>query len=184
MIVRDKEKQVLEFIEKFKVATTDTLAELFYPSLRYAQQRLKKMHDSKLIKRDRDHFTSQYYYFTQRPKQLRHSLLLTNFYRELNRIANIEFFDNEFVIEHVRADALVAYSLQGKGYVAFIEVQIANMPLDIGKYEKLYRAELYKKYFPVFPLIIAITDKNISKSDLKVIKVNEDIENLSRVLNE
>lgn len=181
-MITDRDKQVLEFLRKFKVATTDTIADIFYPSLRVAQRRLKILYENKALKRDREHFTSQFYYYIQKPKQLRHSILLTDFYRELNKIANIEFFESEFAIEHVRADALAAYRIKNRGYIAFVEVQIANMPLDIEKYENLYRSELYKKYFPVFPLIIAITDKNIPKTDLKVIQLNEKLENLKETV--
>ena len=182
MIVTERDKKVLNFIEKFNVATTDTIQELFYPSIRVAQHRLKLMYDNKLLKRERDHFTSQYYYYLRKPRQLRHSLLLTDFYREINRLTKIELFEKELTIEHVRADGLVAYKYKSKRYIAFIEVQIANTPLDVEKYEKLFKSGKYKKYFPVFPLIYAITNKKIPYTELKIIRVNEDMSNVKEVL--
>lgn len=182
MIVTERDKKVLNFIEKFNVATTDTIQELFYPSIRVAQHRLKLMYDNKLLKRERDHFTSQYYYYLRKPRQLRHSLLLTDFYREINRLTQIELFEKEFTIDNVRPDGLIAYRYKGKSYIACIEVQIANIALDVEKYEKLFKSGKYKKYFPVFPLVYAITNKKIPYTELKIIRVNEDMSNLKEVL--
>lgn len=182
MIVTERDKKVLNFIEKFNVATTDTIQELFYPSIRVAQHRLKLMYDNKLLKRERDNFTSQYIYYVRKPKQLRHNLLLTDFYREMNRIVDIELFEKEFIIDNVRADGLIAYRYKNKGYIACIEVQIANEPLNVEKYEMLYFSGKYKKYFPVFPLIYAITNKKIPYTELKIIRVNEDMSNVKEVL--
>lgn len=183
MIVKERDKNVLEFISTFHVAKTMTLAELFYPSLRYAQHRLKQMYDNKLLKRDRDHFTSQYYYYIKKPKQLRHRLIVTDFYLALNRIATIEKFTPEFtVFEGIRPDAFIAYIYKGKPNIAFLEVELSNNGFDIWKYEKLYKSDIWKKYFPVFPTIIGITNKSISKTFLSVIQINEDMENLKEVL--
>lgn len=182
MIVTDRDKRVLDFISKFRVATTDTIQELFYPSLRVTQNRLKLMYENKLLKRERDHFTSQYIYYLRKPKQLRHSLLLTDFYREMHKLTKIELFEKEFEIENIRADGLIAYKYKNKGYIAFVEVQIANKGLDIVKYEKLYKSKNYKKYFPVFPLVYAITNKKIPDTELKIIRVNEDMSNLKEIL--
>src|SRR5699024_4780390 len=100
-------------------------------------------------------FTMQYHYYIKKPRQLRHNLLLTDFYRELNKIATINFFDKEFSIEHIRADGLVVYRYKNVNYIAFVEVQISNQPLDVKKYEKLYQSGLYKnKFNGVFPMII------------------------------
>lgn len=182
MIVTERDKKVLNFIEKFNVATTDTIQELFYPSIRVAQHRLKLMYDNKLLKRERDHFTAQYIYYIRKPKQLRHDLLLTDFYREMNRLTDIELFEKEFTIDNVRPDGLIAYRYKGKSYIACIEVQIANIALDVEKYEKLFKSGKYKKYFPVFPLVYAITNKKIPYTELKIIRVNEDMSNLKEVL--
>lgn len=182
MIVTDKDKEVLQFLEKFKVATTDTISELFYHNLKWTQRRLKKLYDNKYLKRERDHFTSQYMYYIRKPKQLRHDLLLTDFYREMNRLTDIELFEKEFTIDNVRPDGLIAYRYKGKSYIACIEVQIANIALDVEKYEKLFKSGKYKKYFPVFPLVYAITDRKIPATKIEVIRVNEDMSNLREVL--
>lgn len=182
MIVTYRDKKALDFLEKFKAARTNTIQELFYPSLRVAQHRLKLLYENKLLRRERDYFTSQYIYYIKKPKQLRHDLLLTDFYCEMNKIVDIELFEKEVTIDDIRPDGLIAYRHKKKGFIACIEVQIANEPLDVEKYEKLYRSGRYKKYFPVFPLIYVISNKNIPKTELKVIKVYEDISNLREIL--
>ncbi|NLY46814.1 MAG: hypothetical protein GX053_12635 [Tissierella sp.] len=181
MRITERDRKVLDFIENFKIATTDTIQELFYPSLKVAQRRLKLLHDNKYIKRDREHFTSQFYYYIRKPKQLKHSLLLTDFYRELNKTSSIELFKNEFIIEDLRSDGFVAYELKGKKDIAFVEVEISNKGFDIEKYERLYKSMKWRKLFPKFPTIIAITDKPLPSTRLKVIQVNEDMSNLKEV---
>lgn len=181
MKVMSNEKEVLNFLDIFKVATTNTIHELFYPSLRYTQLRLKQLYDAKLIKRDRDNFTSQYYYYIKKPTQTRHCLLLTDFYRELNKLAEIEIFEKEFAINEVRPDALIGYKFKNQSYVAFVEVELSNNP-DIEKYERLFRSGKYKESLNVFPLIFYITNKKIPDTKLKIIQVNEDVKNLREVL--
>lgn len=182
MIVTDRDRKVIDFLNTFKVATTDTIQELFYPSLRVAQKRLKLMYENKLLKRTRDNFTSQYCYYIKKPKQMRHCLLLTDFYREMNRLTDIELFEKEITIDNIRPDGLIAYKYKKKGFIACIEVQISNEPLDVEKYEKLFKSGKYKKYFPVFPLVYAITDRKILYTELKIIRVNEDMSNLKEIL--
>lgn len=177
MVVTERDKKVIGFIEEFKVATTDTIHELFYPSLKVAQRRLRLLTENNLLKRDRDHFTAQYYYYINKSRQLRHSLLLTDFYRELNKRVKIKLFRKEFPIEDIRPDGLVIYEVEDKNYIACVEVELSNTP-DIGKYERLYKGEAYKKYFNgVFPLIYYVTNKDIPTTTLKVIKISEDMSN-------
>lgn len=179
MIVTGRDRKAIDFVTKMNCVSTKTIHELFYPSLRVTQNRLRLLTDNKILKRDRDHFTSQYYYYPDvKPKQVYHNLLLTDFYKELSKIATIEIFIKEYHIEEIRPDGLVVYTMYNKSYVAFIEVELSNTP-DIEKYEKLYKSGEYISYFKgVFPLIFYITNKDIPKNNLKVIQVNEDIDNL------
>lgn len=170
----ERDKKVIEFIQEYKVATTETIKELFYPSLRVAQNRLKLMYDNKILQRDRDYYTSQYYYYIKKPIQVRHCQLLTDFYRHLSKKAHIELFEKEFIIENVRPDALVAYRYTNRNYIAFVEIELSNTP-NIEKYEKLYQSGQYKDYFPVFPLIYYVTDKKIPDTKLEIIRISEDM---------
>lgn len=180
MIVTKNDKKVLNFIDQFKIATTSTIAELFYPSLRYGQYRLKLLYENKLLKRDRDPFTNQYFYYNKKPIQIRHSLLLTNFYREINKLAKIEYFENEFThFEGIRPDGFVAVEFSNKKKeIYFIETEISNKP-DIAKYEELYKSNQWKSVFPKFPKLIFVTDKTVGESKLfDVIKIGENLKDI------
>lgn len=182
-MITSRDMKVMSFIEEFKVATTDTIQELFYPSLRVAQNRLKKLYDNKMIKRERHHFTRQYLYYIRKTKQLKHDLILSDFYREMSNILAIAKFKKEFAIANLRSDGLIAYRQDDKNYIAFIEVQISNIQADVNKYIKLYESEEYKKYFPVFPQVIIISDKKVkSYDDFKVIKIKEDLTDINKIL--
>lgn len=182
MILTERDKNVLDFIGKFKIATTGTIQEIFYPSLFVAQRRLKKMYDHQLLNRDRSYVSSQYMYYINKPRQVRHSLILSNSYKELNKLVDIKYFEREFTLNNVRSDGFVAYRYNNKNYIACIEVQISNLPLDVKKYERLYYSNKYKELFPVFPLIIAITNKNIPETKLEIIQIKEDLSNLKEAL--
>jgi len=108
-------------------------------------------------------------------------LLLTDFYRELHKIATIKVFEKEFTISNIRPDALVGYRYKNTNYIAFVEIELSNKP-NIKKYEKLKASGEYKKYLPVFPLIIFITYRSIPRTDLTVIKIDEDLKNIKEVL--
>ena len=183
MIVTERDRKVIDFINKFNTATTKTIQELFYPSLRVAQNRLKLMTDNKILKRDRDHFTSQFHYYTDtKPRQVYHNLLLADFYKELNKVAGIKVFRKEFEIGNLRSDGLVGYRLNNTNYIAFVEVELSNKP-DVKKYEDLYRSNIYKKHFGgVFPLIIYVTNKDIPDTKLKVVQIKEDMKDLKFLL--
>ncbi len=178
-MITSRDKKVVEFIERFKIANTSTIHELFYPSLRVTQNRLKVLVDHGEVKRSRSHINMEYLYYIKKPRQLKHSLLLTDFYRELNKIVNVVDFKNELAIEHLRCDGFVAYKVNERGYIAFIEVEISNKGLDIGKYKKLLDTGLYKAYFPTFPKLIAITNKSILDiKEFEIIQIKEDLSNI------
>jgi len=180
MIVTKDDKKVLNFIDQFKIAKTNTIAELFYSSLRYGQQRLKLLYESKLLKRDRDPFTGQYFYYNKKPIQLRHSLLLTNFYREINKLGRVERFENEFMhFEGIRPDGFLAVEFPDKRKeIYFVETELSNKP-DIEKYEILYKSNQWKNILPKFPAVIFVTDKKVGESKLfQVIKIGEDLKDI------
>lgn len=176
---------MIEFIEEFRIANTSTICELFYPSLRVAQIRLKKMTELQELKRHRYYYTNEYIYYKKRNNQLRHDLILTNFYRELNRISKVIRFDKEFdKIKGIRPDGFTAYRIKNKNYIAFIEVELSKKGLDMDKYKKLYLSRKYKDFMPVFPLIIILCDHKIKMGNMpfqvKIIKT--DLSDISKVL--
>ncbi|WP_193774795.1 hypothetical protein [Vallitalea guaymasensis] len=175
---------MIEFIEEFRVANTSTICELFYPSLRVAQIRLKKMTELQELKRHRYYYTNEYIYYKKRNNQLRHDLILTNFYRELNRISKVIRFDKEFdKIKGIRPDGFIVYSVNGLNYIAFVEVEISKKGLDLEKYKRLYLGCEYKEHLPVFPLIIIITNNKIKeKIPFGIISLKTDLSDIAKII--
>lgn len=182
---QDRDSKIINYLEDFKAATTSTLAVLFFPNLLSAQKRLKRLATYySAINRDRDHISSEYYYYIDtKPKQLRHRLLLTNFHRELIQLGiEIVELKNEFTyFENIRPDGLLACVLpNGRKMVYFIETERSNKP-DIVKYEKLYRSDEWKEIFSFFPPIIWITNKKVSKTELEVIHLRENLKDINKL---
>ncbi len=182
-IQRERDKKILVFLKKFKVATTDTIAELFFPSLRMAQRRLTKLVDYGALNRTRDHFTFQYMYYIEKPRQMHHRLILTDFYREVTRLGvKIVKFDNEFTFfDGIRPDGFIAYRYEGKNYMAFVETELSNRP-NTKKYEELYDSEIWKGIFPIFPTVIWVTDQCVPKTKLDIIQIKTDLFDIKNIV--
>jgi hypothetical protein len=137
------------------------------------------MVQEKELHRYRDNLTAEYLYYKFKPKQLKHSLLLTDFYRELYKIAKVHEFRPEVTIGNIRPDAIIGYETDRK-YLALLEIEISNKGFDVYKYESLFYSGEYKTFFPVFPFIIAVTDKPI-KSDINIITVKTDLSDITKL---
>jgi hypothetical protein len=131
MITR-RDQEVIGFLQSFKAAKTSTVCEMLYGSYRVCARRLCKMIKEGAIKRERDGWSTEYVYFIKRPKQMRHALLLTDFYRELHKIADIKKFIPEPTLGNIRPDAVVGFVHNGKSRLALVEVKSATKVL-IGK---------------------------------------------------
>lgn len=170
-MVTSKDFEVIEFLKQYKVATTDTIKTLFYGNLRTTQHRLKVLSDKKLLNRSRDNVSNEYIYYLKRPAQLRHKLLVTDFYRELSKQCKIAFFTPEPQIHNRRPDAFFGYTINGVNKLGFLEVEISNKGFDYSKYsDKTWCQEL-----PLLPKIFVVSDKlklKEFKTDFKLFVVN------------
>lgn len=192
MAVRERDKNTLQFIHDMKVVTSDIVSPLFYEgNLRVAQRRLQIMAENYKdigLKRSRDGWTDKYIYYFEKPKQVRHSLLLVEFYKNIflmNGVKILKFLKEPTWFDGLRPDGFIAFTDTriNKNYIAFLEIQICNKPLDTQKYRKLYLSEEYKKYFPTFPVLIAITNKKVQQNeDFKIIQIKEDFSNIGGIL--
>jgi len=153
-----RDMQVVEFLKTNKAASTETIAEIMFPSLSACQKRLKVLFVTKNLKRVRCHLNAQYVYYTKLPSQFRHSLLVTDFYRELHKKCEIINYKIEPVLGDIRPDALVAYKYKGRSYLALLEVEISHKGFDYGKYDRFYSSGVYKSFFPVMPTIFIVGD--------------------------
>jgi hypothetical protein len=117
---------------------------------------MKIIYDNKMINRMRDYSEQEYIYFYKLPAQLKHSLLVTDFYRELHKKYGIVDFKIEPKIDSIRPDAVFAYKKNNYGYVGVLEVELSKKGFDINKYNSFYK--IYQKYFPVMPTVFIVSD--------------------------
>jgi len=178
MLITERDERVLEFLEELKVARASILHELFYPSYRVAARRLFALYKEGFLKRDRVPGQYEFYYYIAKPKQVKHALLVSDTYAYLHRTTTLHEFVVEPSIGDVRPDAVAAYERDGTKEIAFIEVELSNKGLNLEKYEHLYISGVWKDYFPVFPKILAVTDKRVPQTSLVVEVVQ--ISNLRR----
>ena len=164
-----RDKEIMDFLIDYKIASTSTIAELFFPSVEACYKRLQVLVRNKVVRRMRDSINNEYlYYHKKLPRQLKHSLLVTDFYRELHKKAEIFSFKIEPVLDNIRPDAIFAYRYKGKNYLGLLEVEISNKGFDYGKYERFYSTEVYKNYFPVMPTVFVVGDRVKIPEELNV----------------
>lgn len=179
MIMTSRDKEVIEFITDFKVASTSTIAEVFFPSKISCYRRLQVLNGHNELKRIRNNINSEYVYYKKLPKQFKHSLLVTEFYRELHKRSDIISFKIEPTMGNIRPDAVFGYTYHTKTYVGLLEVEISNKGFNFGKYEKFYSSGEYKNYLPVMPTVFVVGDKVKlpDKSDINYVLVNTNLTN-------
>lgn len=174
-----RDMQIIEFLNDYKIASTSTIAELFFPSIEACYKRLQVLVRNKAVKRIRDSINNEYLYYHKKiPRQLKHALLVTDFYRELHKKSEVFSFKIEPTLDNIRPDAIFAYRYMSKNYLGLLEVEISNKGFDYGKYERFYSSECYKNHFPVMPTVFVVGNKNRIKIpdrikvDFKIIDVN------------
>lgn len=174
-----RDYEIIEFVKKFGIASTSTIQQEFFPSLSACQKRLKTISDSNGLKRSRNIVSAEYVYFSHRPKQFRHSLLVSDFYREMSRFAAIPVFNIEPTYGDIRPDASFGYELNNKKYLGLLEVEISNKGFDSFKYKKLFANDNYKNFFPVMPTVFLVSDNvKLFNYPFNVVQINTDFSNL------
>ena len=184
IILTDRDYKIIEFIKDFKAATTSTIADMFFPSLRTAQRRLKYLVEHGYIKAYQEHITlEKIYYINKRPSQLKHSLILSSFIAELKK-ANIEIlkYKVQFKLGNTIPDCLLVLRYNNKNYIYLVEVENTKA-FNVKKYEDLYYSRAYKDKLPAFPSIVVISDRTVKKSDkFDVIDIKLDFSNIDKFI--
>lgn len=172
MVIQERDTRLLNFLDEFKVAKTSTLIELFYPSYHVATRRLSQLTKNGDVKRERGGWSSEYYYYLKKPKHFRHSLLLTEFYRELHKIADIKHFIVEPKFGNIRPDGIVGYTLNGKNHFAMVEVEISHKGFNSEKYNN-FDWQSFLKYEPE---LIVISDYRSDCKRYKTYKIKTNMD--------
>jgi hypothetical protein len=182
----DRDREIVEFIKEFKCVNAELTRDIFFPgcSLRVAQNRLKILHDNKLIKKFRRTQVDPYvYYYKVKPQQVEHNFLLVKFIAELKKLGSeILKAKKHMTIDNVIADGFIAFSMNGNNYIALIECENTKK-FNYQKYFDLYNSGAWTEFFPSFPLIIVVTNKEVEESSLfKVIRLNSNFDNLENLI--
>jgi len=169
------------------VATTSQIEKEFFSehkqSVRLARRRLKKLYDAKLLKRERSHVNYEYVYYLQKPSQIRHQLLVVDFYQKIKKYGTIMEFAPEKSMGDIRPDAVCKIVKNNQLHLFCVEVELSNNGFDQEKYEAFYYSRKYQEWFLVFPKVIIISDKktNIAPSKIRFIQLSTEMKYMESI---
>lgn len=196
MIVTDRDRSIINYIETVKFATTKNLAELFFNngSKNYYIVALKRL--KKLVSYGKIHCISAntssigrpmtLYYIDSKihKKNYNHALALANFSAELkkNEVDIISVEPEVYFSKKIRVDAVYKVVYNGKKRLFLAEFDITKK-FNTTKYEYFNKTGEWKDYFKKFPRIVSISEKEPSKSrDVNILHVLPDYSNINILL--
>jgi hypothetical protein len=195
--MNERSKAIINFINEFGATDSLQIQNIFFQTsikgepIAYGDQRaqrvLKSLWEKKFIRRTEkeDPITARYIYYVGNRSQLRHKLLITEFYtRLLCGPGKIREFDCHFSFENIRPDAYVVYVYQGKCFIMWLEVQISSNPLNLQKYIKLKESGAWEEKTKLeFPDLVVVSDRNFKEdSRLKMFVIGTDYRDWERIL--
>lgn len=175
MMLTRRDLDIINFLEEFRIASTSTLKELFFPSLRSCQIRLKTLCDNQKIKRARLTMNHDYIYYVKKPYGVMHDLLCTEFYRELMSHSTVLQCAIDRQVGKIRPDAIFAFKIGDKQCLGCLEVEISHKGFDFDKYENFYRTGAYKEHFPIMPTVYIVGKVKPPKSLIRYIVIKPDM---------
>ena len=182
IVLTERDKKIIEFIKDFKCATTSTISDIYFPSLRTAQRRLKYLCEHGHIKSYQESITlEKIHYIGKRPTQLKHSLILSSFIAQIKK-ANIEIlkYKVQFRLSNTIPDCLLVLRYNNKNYIYLVECENTKT-FNVSKYEDLYYSRAYKEILPTFPSIVVISNRTVKKSNkFNVIDIKLDFSNIDK----
>lgn len=158
-ILTTRDMEVVEFVKKYKVATTGIIQKVFFPSIKTCRRRLKLLVEAKQLKHIRDSINAEYIYYVKPPKQFKHALAVVSVYANLNKKYIIQSFTLEPVLGKIRPDAMFAYIDRGYSKIGFLEVEISHKAPNIKKYQEFNGIIEEGKKIDKFTLFIFQHDK-------------------------
>lgn len=177
IVLTERDSNIIEFLEQYKCATTSTISTIFFNgSSRPCNRRLQYLREHGFIKSSQEYVSvEKVHYINKKPTQLKHSCISSSLIAELIKLdCDILKSKVEFKIGNVRSDLFIAINYKGNNYIYLVEV-CNTKKFDLKKYTKLYDSNYWREYFPVFPKILVISDKEVevnNKLDIKICKLN------------
>ncbi|AWZ50051.1 hypothetical protein C3495_14520 (plasmid) [Clostridiaceae bacterium 14S0207] len=187
MYIKNRDREILKFIEKYKSITINICAKIFYKdnkeAYQQARKRLRLLYKNKYLKRYRKDCTTEVIYYMHKKLSV-HDLKVLDVLAELiYNNANIREFKREYTINtersNYRADAFIEFTLKNYLYFLLIEVDHTHYTSfqklqDI--YDSNYFQNKYSKYGDnIFPTILIlkriVLDRKFYSSNFKIIEL-------------
>lgn len=162
-MLTERDREVISFVEKFKIVKTSQIEQMFFKSKPTCQRRLKMLADDEYLHRERGRVSLEYaYYYEKRPRYADHALKLVDFYIAMKPY-EIRRFDIEPRYDKVIPDAYMEAVCERKIFAFFIEVHLSNQGFDIAKYERLKLT-----WQGTFPRVLIVTERplKVPKTDV------------------
>jgi hypothetical protein len=157
--------EIIEFLQKYKCATTTMLSKLFFPSRHACYKTMSRLYKAKKVMRTRmvqGSINCEYIYHVKKlSTQMRHQLTVTWFYYKWSIGHNITSYYIEKQIGDIVPDAIFTYIENGKQITGILEVELSKKGFDYMKYERFYATRSYLKYFNEMPSIFILGNANI-----------------------
>jgi hypothetical protein len=171
VLLTSRDLEIIDLIYQFGVIDADQIYRLFFAQHNQgkliARRRLREiLAQNSEIKRIKDPLSGRYIYYLKKA-QLRHKVLIAEFYTRLKTgRGEIKKFVNPYHVNcsfgDLYPDAYAIYQLGDQVYFWFLEVQISTNPLNLSKYERLYRSGEWR--FPVFPRVLVVGDRKFNNN--------------------
>lgn len=160
-MIKDRDREVLKWIEDYKAITLRQATELFFGgNYKGASRRLGQLEDMELLKSYTSKATKEKVYY-QNKKVNDHRLYIYDYLKELKKLGcklldmNIE---PQYLNGNIRPDAFVLFKYGKYKYLTLLEVDYTHYTDNIKMntlYEKLYtERSSYEEFLGIFPIII------------------------------
>jgi predicted transcriptional regulator len=177
-MITDRDIQILNFLDKVRLATKEQIHELFFNNVsdKVTYRRLNKLSDEDFIKRSYYNIGKNkniyVYYLDKKPskKLIKHDLYITNLIVYLTKLQyEIVEFEKSPVIGRVIPDAYIKIRKDGKAKNLLLEVQLSNNDC-LSKYYNFKDLVLENTNWNIMPKLLVLSDLNINRIDLMDIK--------------
>lgn len=196
MIITERDRNIINYIERVEYATTKNIAEIFFNngSKNYyivALRRLNKLVEygkinsmSANIRKNGRPMTLYFIYKKPKNNNLKHALALADLSAELskNEVDIISIEREVYITEKIRCDAIYKVNYNDKKRLFVVEFDITKK-FNTTKYEYLKKSNEWKDYFKKFPRIVSVSDdKPYDSREVKIIHLNSSLDNINILL--
>jgi len=160
----NRDNQVVEFLSKCP-CYSNTLKDIFYPSQRVANKRLKYLSDYGYLNRKRDHNCEHYFYYISRePKQKQHLNYIAKTYKWIKEQGyEVLYFAVQKKYDNVIPDMVCVLKQNDKIGTLAVEIELSNN--NIERKIKQYESSEFKK-------ILFVSKREIDSNKIEVINLD------------